>query len=53
MEVISREGVKHENKHTPFTHTHTQTHTHTHTHRAALILYPKITGTFDGLKSLT
>ena len=42
MEVISREGVKHENK-----------HTHTHTHTAALILYPKITGTFDGLKSLT
>ena len=50
MEVISREGVKHENKHT---HTHIHTHTHTHTHTAALILYPKITGTFDGLKSLT
>ena len=42
MEVISREGVKHENK-----------HTHTHTHTAALILYRKITGTFDGLKRLT
>ena len=35
------------------THTNTHTHTHTHTHTAALILYRKIMGTFDGLKSLT
>ena len=50
--------VKVYNTHTnTHTHTHTQTHIHTHkythTQTAALILYPKIMGTFDRLKNLT
>ena len=44
MEVIFGEGVQHAHKHT---------HTHTLKHTPELILYLKIMGTFDGLKSLT
>ena len=44
MEAIFGEDVQHAHKHT---------HKHTHTQTPALILYLKIMGTFDGLKSLT
>ena len=42
MELISGEGVQHA--------INTNTYIHIHTQIPALILYPKITGTFDGLK---